>query len=270
MDAPNQGIRQQQTFFPQPLPFHQSSLHSLSSTSDPITTMMIRQSLQKLPVFTGNPREWTRFKKMFVETTIVGAFDDLANLTRLEEAIQGKARETVESLMYDPANVDEIIKRLGANHGDTTVIINELFNDLRKVKAPKDGPSSLIIQFSNKLNNLVANVKALGKMNYLRNPVEVNNLVAKLPHGLKAKWTEKWMKANVDPTLEDLSIWIHNQAQIEARMSTGIALKNCDYVFFVFGKDNMCQNIVKRAKHVESRDVGLNIIRYCINQTKIR
>jgi hypothetical protein len=149
---------------------------------------------------------------------MVGEFSNIENLSRLERALKGNAKSTVEALLYNAQNVGEIMKQLELHHGNPDIIINDLMNDLKRERPPKDGPPKAIIPFSQKLNNLVINLKALNKGNYLINPLEVRQLVAKLPNSLQIKWAENSLNRSTEASLDDLNTWLEHHVRVVSRL----------------------------------------------------
>uniref|UniRef100_A0A6P4ESC2 Uncharacterized protein LOC108044941 n=1 Tax=Drosophila rhopaloa TaxID=1041015 RepID=A0A6P4ESC2_DRORH len=80
--------------------------------------------LPNLPVFGGQPEEWSIFNCAFVETTQAYNCTDLENNQRLLKALKDEAHETVKSLLIHPGNVSAVMEQLrpicGGQHGATS------------------------------------------------------------------------------------------------------------------------------------------------------
>jgi hypothetical protein len=195
--------------------------HGTSTGLSELTQLLARQTIQQLPEFSGDAREFPRFKCIYQQTNEIGHFTNVDNLIRLDKALKGRARATVEALLFDPENVDIIMKQLEEYHGQADVVLNDLMMELRKMKPPRDGCPKAIITFSQKLNNLVANTKALRKEIYLYNPMEIRYLVSRLPTPLQIKWTERCAYRGTEPTSSsDLNKFLIYHASIIAKLPT--------------------------------------------------
>ena len=177
-----------------------------------------RQALMELPTFEGAAKEWPRFKNIFETTTEEGAFTNLENLTRLQRTLKGKAAKSVQQLMLNPINVDQIIQRLEENYGRPELIYNELLADLRKIKKEN---KAVIIELSDALDNLVTNMTAIEKDQYLTDHRLVEDVFKKLPYAMKLKWIE-YIQENTDPnanmSLRILSNWLKPFAKTQLLM----------------------------------------------------
>ncbi|KAL7723719.1 hypothetical protein ACLKA6_018737 [Drosophila palustris] len=98
------------------------------------------RKLQDLPEFSGLPEQWPMFIIAFKETTNAYKYTNLENLTRLQKALTGAAKNLVAALLIYPSNnsspVMEPIREhnLGLNHflsADPTPGREQLCNRIR-------------------------------------------------------------------------------------------------------------------------------------------
>lgn len=177
-----------------------------------------------LPKFAGNPREWPYFLKRFESTTNSCNFDDVENLSRLNDALQGSARESVSGLLLHEHNVPTIMQRLQTFFGQPKYIITEMVSELRNEKQLRLDNLRSILQFSNKVSNLVATLQTAEASNHLWSPYLINDVVGKLPLPLQREWA-RYKKSYKEVNLEIFSMWFCN----EAEMLTDITSKSLLY-----------------------------------------
>ncbi|XP_058456604.1 uncharacterized protein LOC131434001 [Malaya genurostris] len=183
---------------------------SMSENSSDWTVYLKRQALVALPKFSGNAREWPKFKKIFEETTKEGQFNNLENLSRLQTVLEGKAARCVQQLMLDPENINEIMNRLGEVFGSPKIVFEELVHELNKAKRD-------VVEISDALENLVNNMTMLDAKGYLYDNRLIDDTVKKLPFNLQIKWVET-LQSNAEknriPTVVDLCNWLRPTAKV--------------------------------------------------------
>jgi hypothetical protein len=201
-------------------PLHDTSMLDFARTTaegiQGLTKLVAQSYVGDLPEFDGTPKLWPKFRDRFWKTR--EKFSESANLDRLEKALKGDANKAVAELLFDPAHVDAIMVELESTFGQPERVINDLMQDLRKVKPPNQGPPKLIVPFSHKLNVLVANIKAINREEYLHNPMEVQYLVSRLHTNMQLRWTEFRLHHESAATLSDLNDWVKIQASLIAKL----------------------------------------------------
>ncbi|XP_058122612.1 uncharacterized protein LOC131293502 [Anopheles ziemanni] len=187
------------------------------------TNHLLRMSLNDLPYFDGNPRDWPAFDKAFRETTEAANFNDLENMNRLQRCLKGDALRNVKALFFDPENVDIIIERLRTLFGRSEQVYQELLREVQRKADPNRIPDLSIA-----LENLVANIKTLNKPSYLSDHRLINELASKLPQDKQLKWlriTDELEEQREMPTLEHFSTWLANIASELRRLPKAIDRK---------------------------------------------
>ncbi|XP_062537796.1 uncharacterized protein LOC134206123 [Armigeres subalbatus] len=144
--------------------------------------------MKDLPFFTGDVMEWTVFENEFKTSTEEFQLTDRDNLRRLNKALQGKARKTVEALLSSPDNVNQILRMLKSNFGRTEWVVANRLEALRNLENVKEGSIESFRTFYNAVIGTkiaMANAKA---DNYLMNPELICHLADKLPAFSKQMW----------------------------------------------------------------------------------
>ncbi|XP_049867681.1 uncharacterized protein LOC126367921 [Pectinophora gossypiella] len=89
----------------------------------------------ELPQFFGNAMQWLQFKRIFDYTKI--HFSALDNITRLDNALRGPAREAVAALLMSTEDPDEVMRALEENFARPELIVFREVNNLKTL--PKLG-----------------------------------------------------------------------------------------------------------------------------------
>lgn len=185
-----------------------------------IEILLRRQSLMQLPRFGGDPVEWPNFKQTFDDTNKEGKFSNLENLNRLKQALYGPAQKSVQQLMLDAANVNEIMLRLKNSYGRTDLVYLELRNNLYKIRGDSKG---IVVEMVNALENLIQTVNLLNEPDCLKDHTLVMDLTAKLPHNIQEK-RAKYMAEADSPLrvqrLDDLCDWLRPYAKTANMLKT--------------------------------------------------
>lgn len=158
-----------------------------------------------LPIFTGNCEDWPMFKSEFFRSAEEGRFSDSQLLRRLERAIKGVARQTVNALFVAPENVYEIMETLEETYGRPEWIMLLLIDKARKTPPPQDDNTESFIQFCNVISNLVVTAENIGQEIFLDNPELLLHLVCKLSDSMKIDWGRYAILYGSN--LKNFSIW---------------------------------------------------------------
>ncbi|XP_041773788.1 uncharacterized protein LOC121594522 [Anopheles merus] len=173
-----------------------------------------KTTLVNLPEFDGKPQDWPHFKKTFEDTTIEAGFSKLENLNRLQRFVKGEAEKAVRALLLDPQNVPAIMARLEEQFGRADQVYKELLKDVVKIKV--EGQMK-IMELSDALDNLVTNIKILGKRSYLNDPRLIDELLAKLSIDKQLNWAQHKASleaANSEVTLDQFNDWMHQISKV--------------------------------------------------------
>lgn len=144
--------------------------------------------VRELPTFSGNIMDWPIFENEFKTSTAEFKLNDRDNLRRLNSALQGKARKTVEALLSSAENVDLIMRMLKSNFGRTEWVVANRLDVLRNLEYVKDGNIESFRFFYNAVVGTAVALKNVGAEMYLMNPELIAHLAEKLPNFSKQMW----------------------------------------------------------------------------------
>lgn len=126
-----------------------------------------RRPLHDLPTFDGSIEQWPKFHQTYIMTTATYKYTKLENLVRLEKALRGKAKESVEAMLIHPDSVDDAINRLKFLFGDTDSLIKSQISKIREMRSIPDYNLDQMINFSTKIENLKTFIISGGCEKYL-------------------------------------------------------------------------------------------------------
>ncbi|XP_058837502.1 uncharacterized protein LOC131693593 [Topomyia yanbarensis] len=144
--------------------------------------------VRELPTFSGNIMEWPIFENEFNTSTTEFKLSDRDNLRRLNSALQGKARRTVEALLSSTDNVELIMRMLKSNFGRTEWVVANRLDVLRNLDNVKEGNIESFRFFYNAVVGTAVALKNVGAEMYLLNPELIAHLAEKLPSFSKQMW----------------------------------------------------------------------------------
>ena len=166
------------------------------------------KKIYPLPIFSGSPEEWQTFYEAFTTTTEEFEYSNLHNIMRMREALQGKARETVESLLSSSENVVAILEILKETFGRPEQLMKSQIEKVRSIPAVADGNLEALVEFANKIANMTTFLKNVQGHHHLSNPMLLCELLSKLPLARQMQWAEKCLLLNGAPTIVDFNDWL--------------------------------------------------------------
>ncbi|XP_055584832.1 uncharacterized protein LOC129737696 [Uranotaenia lowii] len=141
-----------------------------------------------LPTFRGEPEIWPQFISCFEYTTAACGFTNVDNLKRLQDSLQGLAKEAVQSRLLMPASVPEVIEDLRQLFGNPEKLLKSLVTKVRKVPAPRVDKLESFLYFGITVKQLCDHLVAAKLQDHLSNPMLVSELVNKLPSEYQLEW----------------------------------------------------------------------------------
>ncbi|XP_073835482.1 uncharacterized protein isoform X3 [Musca autumnalis] len=179
---------------------HNSTSHSLNSIP--------HKKIYPLPIFTGLPEEWCTFFESFTTTTAEFGYSNLHNIMRLRDALKGRAREAVESLLGNSANVDAILELLEETFGRPEQLIRSQIEKVRAIPPVQNDNLDALVNYANKISNMATFLQNAKGEHHLSNPSLLSELVSKLSTNRQMQWAEKCMNLDQPATIVDFSKWL--------------------------------------------------------------
>ncbi|XP_055622743.1 uncharacterized protein LOC129766252 [Toxorhynchites rutilus septentrionalis] len=148
-----------------------------------------RQAVSKnLPVFRGEPEVWPLFISCYEYTTAACGFTNTDNLKRLQDSLQGLAKEAVQSRLLLPDSVPDVIEDLRKLFGSPEKLLKSLIAKVRRTQSPRLDRLETFLYFGITVKQLCDHLEAAGLHDHLNNPMLVQELVRKLPSEYKLDW----------------------------------------------------------------------------------
>ena len=166
------------------------------------------KKIYPLPPFTGAPEEWQTFYEAFMTTTQEFEYSNLHNIMRMRDALNGRAKDTVESLLASSENVNAIIDILKETFGRPEQLIKSQVEKVRLIPAVADGNLESLVSFANKIANMTTFLKNGQGMHHLSNPMLLSELVCKLPLARQMQWAEKCLLLDAPATIVHFNDWL--------------------------------------------------------------
>lgn len=171
---------------------------------------LLRQStVKELPIFWGDPMDWPIFINQFRETSELYGFLNRESMSRLQKSI---ARYGVQYLLNFPEQLEKVIAVLERRFGRPEHVIEEIIEKIKRMPFLKEYQLEELIDFANKVLNLVATIESMNCSGYLMNSQVLNDLVNKLPPNLKLQWGSHRSKCGNLADLKLFAIWIEDIA----------------------------------------------------------
>ncbi|XP_026735912.1 uncharacterized protein LOC113499598 [Trichoplusia ni] len=167
----------------------------------------------ELPYFNGACEEWLAFRRTYEDTA--ASFSAAQNLARLRRAIQGKAKETVQSLLFTAEKPHEVIKGLESRFGRPGALALAELEKLKNLSKVSESPGEICV-FASRVKNAIETIKALKKPQYLSSPETLKAIVDKMPPTMKFRWFA-YHRGRRDEDIQELLL-IEDFLDIEADM----------------------------------------------------
>lgn len=134
----------------------------------------------ELPSFGGNPADWLLFKKMYNMTTSTYQFSEIENIARIQAALYGTAKCSVEDLLRSGSDCDSIIDALEQEYGHPNLLLECAINKIKGLPRLTADSARDLAKFTAVVRNSVSLLKNVKADGYINNPQLVNELLSKL------------------------------------------------------------------------------------------
>ncbi|XP_062557369.1 uncharacterized protein LOC134222243 [Armigeres subalbatus] len=145
---------------------------------------------RRLPRFSGAAEDWPMFISAYDQANVSCGFTNAENLERLQEALEGKALDTVRNRLLLPENVPSIMEKLKKRFGNPEVLSTRLAKRVQQLEGPKVESLESVIEFGSAVEEFTQHLKAAGLTDHLKNPILMQSLVQKLPSYYAMEWVD--------------------------------------------------------------------------------
>lgn len=166
--------------------------------------------LPNLPQFSGDPREWPMFIQSFKSMVHDVFTSDAQHLAMLHSRLATRLREGMSQVLTAPTAYREALQELHRKYGHPHLVVRSYIQWLMELPSIREGKE--VDTFSSKLHGAVATLEAAGYGHELNSSVALNEIIAKLPHSMIARWGRRVNRLLPrTPTLRDLDAWVEEE-----------------------------------------------------------
>lgn len=152
---------------------------------------------KNLPSFSGHPQDWPLFISAYEQANVSCGFTNAENLVRLQQALQGKALETVRNMLLLPENVPTIIEKLRRRFGNPEILSAMLAQRIQKLDGPDSENLESVIEFGSAIEEFTQHLEVSKLNDHLKNPILMQGLIQKLPPCYAMQWVEYKRRSRV-------------------------------------------------------------------------
>ena len=139
-----------------------------------------------LPKFTGDIREYPRFKDDFKKQVMPSVTETQQSYV-LKSCLSDLPLEIVKNVDH---SVSEMWRRLDEKYGEPSKVIDAIMKDIKKLKAIKDNDNSKFVHLVDVVERAYRDLKRLNLHNEISNASTVSLIEEKLPYDIKLRWGE--------------------------------------------------------------------------------
>ena len=162
--------------------------------------MELKLERMKMPTFSGNIRDYPRFKADFKKHVIpyIKNPDTVAYV--LKSCLSNAALEIVKNVDDD---IDDMWKRLDEKYGRISKLTDAIMLELKQLRVLQEGDGQKFINFVDKIEKCYRDLSIIGKESEISNSSIVGLIEEKLPTSIKKQWCLQISNEDVDLDGED-------------------------------------------------------------------
>ena len=169
----------------------EKAAESKSDSSAQSSKSSLRLQRTSLPRFSGNPRDFARFKGDY-EAIVVPAYSDPVHLMYAlkDSCLTGEAHELVKNIN----DLSKIWERLSDRYGDGLQILDSVTRDIQNatISTKQHNSDQSFIDFVDLLDRGVQDLEAIGQEKELCTSYTTRLIELKLPKFIKLKWFDEF------------------------------------------------------------------------------
>ena len=212
---------------------------SLATHEDKIlrTTSKFESGLKlermKLPFFTGQIRDYPRFKADFVKQVLPEIPNKNKAAYALKSCLNPVALEKVKNIDDD---IDDMWLRLDEIYGRASKMIDVVMYDIKKLRPIKEGEDKLFIELVDIVERGYYDLKRIGAESEISNASTVSTIEERLPSNIKRHWSVRVSKkgssleeTNKFPLLLDFLLEQRRAIEYETMDIRGVSSKHVSF-----------------------------------------
>ena len=172
----------------------QTPTHQSSSTSD-ISNIDLKLERMRLPRFTGEIRDYPRFKSDFNRHVLSKIKDTESASYILKSCLDDSVVEVVRNVDED---LDQMWRRLDDKFGRPSKLADIVIYDIKKLRKVEDGDNKRFIELVDVVETGYHDLCRINFEKEISNSAVVSMIEEKLPFVMQIKWSERVNKADSD------------------------------------------------------------------------
>ena len=164
----------------------------------------IKLERMQLPRFSGNIRDYPRFKSDFKRHVMPEVKDDDSAAYALKSCLDRSVADVVRNVDSD---LNEMWTRLDDKFGRASKLVDVVINDIKKVRSVEDGDSKRFIELVDIVETGFCDLRRVKFEKEISNSAVVSIIEGKLPLSIQLKWAE--MVNCSDSEVEELDKFPH-------------------------------------------------------------
>ena len=198
-----------------PTPATETMMARLTTSIDSIVTKSSRPPLDVVK-FSGNRREYFRFKSRFEEMADTQNISEAHRMSRLLQFLDGPGRSAVAGLKEClPGGLGKALKMLQQRFGQPHIVAKACVDALVDEPNISNNDGQGLQEFADRSRILYETLRSLNALSEM-NMSNLAKMSGKLPVVLQIKWKDEALRINERksfPTLEDLVMFIERRAE---------------------------------------------------------
>lgn len=153
-----------------------------------VANPIVRIKPTTLPIFTGDKREYHRWKKDWESLQKQGEPTGSTEVKKIQllDSIDGRIARDLRLSTYTSA--EDIFRVLSNRYGNKSLIAIEILEDLEKLPPVRGNQPRRVIDLIQTVEKALADLTDLGNTEAIKNPLVIKTIESKLPDFVKRDW----------------------------------------------------------------------------------
>nr|XP_061826459.1 uncharacterized protein LOC133612783 [Nerophis lumbriciformis] len=154
--------------------------------SHPVPAIKLKPTA--LPIFTGNKREFHRWKKDWEALQRQGEPTGSKEVKKAQllDSVEDKIRKDLRLTTHNTA--DDIFRVLENRYGNRTSIAIEIVEELQRIQPVKNNQPRKVVELIQDVEKALQDLSELGDTGAIKNPLVTKSIEGKLPGPLRKEW----------------------------------------------------------------------------------
>tara|TARA_B110001454_G_scaffold196478_1_gene199376 strand:- start:542 stop:6220 length:5679 start_codon:yes stop_codon:yes gene_type:complete len=156
------------------------------STEKKSSGLELKLERMKLPSFSGDVREFPRFKQEFGKFVKPLLKEEDEAIYILKKCLANEALDQVKNV---DSSLDEMWKRLEEKFGRTSTIVRHILVDIKSISTVAEGENAKFVKLVNTVESCYRDLERIGMESEMKNSTVVASIEDKLPPTIRSMWS---------------------------------------------------------------------------------